>query len=171
MEEPGSSHDTWKTAACWTISAALRFVERHWHSKSKERTGVEPSYNIPSPTLHNVFPSARLHLSKVPFPSQTSAIVRGSNVHAHEPMGDVLHLNHSANQLWTKLTSSLHCFFVTVMGKGNNARQSLCLPWLELQLEISQGGWPTSHYEETLNQFLKAKQVFECLESNIRFAP
>lgn len=146
-------------------------MEQHQHSKSKERTGVQPSYNVPGPTLCNVLPPARLHLPKVPLPFQTSTIFWGSNAHTHEPMGDVLHLNHSANQLWAKLTSSLCCFFVTVMGKAKSARQSLCLPWLELQLEISQGGWPTSHYEETLNQFLKAKQVFECLESNVRFAP
>lgn len=57
------------------------------------------------------------------------------------------------------------------MGKAGNTKQSLCLPWLEFQLEISQGCWSTSRHQETLNQFLKAKQVFECLESNMRFAP
>lgn len=76
----------------------------------KARTGIEPSYNVPGLTLRNVFPPARLHLPKVPLPSQTSTIVWGSNVHAHEPMGDILHLNHSAKQLWIKLTSSFSCF-------------------------------------------------------------
>lgn len=76
----------------------------------KARTGIEPSYNVPGLTLCNVFPPARLHLPKVPLPSQASTVVWGSNVHAHEPMGDILHLNHSAKQLWIKLTSSFSCF-------------------------------------------------------------
>lgn len=87
----------------------------------KARTGVEPSYNVSGSTLRNVFPPARLHLPKVPLPSQTSTIVWGSNVHAHEPMGDILHLNHSADQLWTKLTSlNLLCCQVFCYSNGES---------------------------------------------------
>lgn len=126
-----------------------------------ERTGVGPSYNPEGSTPSDVLPPARLHLLKVPLPSQASTAIWRPSIQARELMGNISQLNQVAS-----------CqVFCPSNGEATNTRLSLCLLWLELQLEISQGCWSTSHHEETLNQFLKAKRVFECLESNIRFAP
>lgn len=61
----------------------------------EEESGQEPSYQASSPSSSDPLPPARLHLLKVPKPSETVPPTGGPSVQTQGCMGDTSHSNHT----------------------------------------------------------------------------